>query len=278
MGRGPNAQLAADMYNKLRLANNWGAAHAWKGFAELLLTCEVQRYSSWTAFHPKGATEPLDVVVFRETNDFKFSRGKPNLTIQKAERLSQFLAAQLGVSRVLLCPTIAKYWRHPDVSQLQMHNLVGNAFRSMIVEALTVHGAPGITYEEEVDYKDAFPNWKFRSRSRLGKIDIYARKKNGQPVAMFSTRWRYRHDRVDFIHEAQSFGAAALEMYSGFPYYAVTGEFSGARLGKVLGNVPSPINAVVHFNPELVTAGLGENGRIAELRSLEWLIKQTHTW
>jgi hypothetical protein len=278
MARGANAKLAATMYKQLRVANNWSAADAWKGIAELLLTCEVQRTGSgWIPFIPKGATTPLDVIVYRESNDFAFKDGGPTPTIQKAEQLSQYLATQLGCSRANLCSTVAKFWRHPQVSQLQMHNLVGNAFRSIIVDALKDFGAPGITYEEEVHHKDAFPGWRFRSRSKLGKIDIFAWK-GKQPVAMCSTRWRYRHDRVDFIHEAQAFSAAALEMFSGFPYYAVTGEFNSARLTKVLANAPSPIAAVVHFCPDLITHGLGENGRIAQLKGLDWLIQQTHTW
>jgi len=278
MSRGENAQLAADMYSQLLAAKNWTAATAWQGIAELLLTCEVQRAGvGWIPFVPKGGTSPLDVVVYRETNDFKVKNGAPNATVLKAQQLSQYLADQLGCSRANLCSTIAKFWRHPQVSQLQMHNLVGNAFRSIIVDALKKFGAPGITYEEEVHHKDAFSGWRFRSRSKLGKIDIFAWK-GRQPVAMFSTRWRYRHDRVDFIHEAQAFSAAALEMFSGFPYYAVTGEFNPARLAKVLANVPSPIAAVVHFFPDLITAGLGENGRTAQLKSLDWLIQQSHTW
>jgi hypothetical protein len=278
MARGANAQLAATMYQQLAAAKGWSAADAWKGIAELLLTCEVQQPGTgWTPFVPRGGSTPLDVVVYRERNDFVFHNGQPSEVIRRADQLSQYLAAQLGCARVNLCPTIAKFWRHPTVASLQMHNLVGNAFRSIIVDALKLYGAQGLTYDEEVNYTDAFPGWKFRSRSRLGKIDIFARR-GKQPVAMFSTRWRYRHDRVDFIHEAQAYTAAALEMYSGFPYYAVTGEFNPARLLKVLGNTPSPINAVVHFCPDLITKGLGENGRVAQLQSLEWLIQQTHTW
>src|SRR5258706_9773388 len=100
MSRGENAQLAADMYSQLLAAKNWTAADAWKGIAELLLTCEVQRTGvGWIPFVPKGGTSPLDVVVYRETNDFKVKNGAPNSTVQKAQQLSQYLANQLGCSQ-----------------------------------------------------------------------------------------------------------------------------------------------------------------------------------
>ena len=38
------------------------------------------------------------------------------------------------------------------------------------------------------------------------------------------------------------------------------------------------ILAVVHFNPNLIRVGLKENGRIVELKSLEWLIGETFKW
>jgi hypothetical protein len=40
----------------------------------------------------------------------------------------------------------------------------------------------------------------------------------------------------------------------------------------------SDITAAVHFAPDLVTKGLTQNGRMAQLKSLEWLIEQTYNW
>lgn len=278
MARGANAQHAVNMYKQLRATRNWPASEAWKGIAELLLSCNVWRSGSgWIGLMPKGTTSPLDVIVYRDSNDFRFNKGNPSAVVQKAERLSSYLAQSLGIPRTALCTAIGAYWREAHISPLQPHNPAGNAFRALIVETLERYGAPGIQYKEEVDYKDAFPGWRFRSRSKLGKIDIFAWK-GRQPVAMFSSRWRFRHDRVDFIHEAQAFASAALQMFGGFPYFAVTGEFDPARLTKLLTNTPSPIEAAVHFCPDLISNGLGVNGRIAQLKSLEWLIQQTHTW
>jgi hypothetical protein len=61
------------------------------------------------------------------------------------------------------------------------------------------------------------------------------------------------------------------------------GEFNPARLLKALNNsiIPTgsgPIDATVHFNPKLITEGLGMNGRLEQLQSLAWLIDQTRVW
>lgn len=274
MARGVNAQLAVDEYHRLRQRHSYPVSEAWKGIAELLLSCDIQAARAWQPFHK--------VVVYRESNDFKLGAdGLPGGTIRKAERLSSFLAAQLSCTRDELCARIGAYWRLPLVSQLQYHNLVGNAFRSIVSEILVHYGSPGIRYEEEVHAADLFRSWPLRSRSKEPMIDIVAFK-GPRPVAMLSTRWRYRHDRVDFIDEAHAYSAAGLRMFGGIPFYAVTGEFSPARVGKVLDNAPpasqGPISAAVHFYPALITDGLGENGRMAHLKSLEWLVAQTESW
>jgi hypothetical protein len=274
MARSTNAQIAADDFQRLRSLYGYSQSEAWKGIAELLLTCSRQQRQRWKTFH--------DVIVFREVNDFKLTKaGKPNATIRKAEQLSVFLAGQLGCERADLCRKIGAYWRNREVATRQQHNIVGHAFRSILTEILISYGKSGITYEEEIPARGLFPDFPMASRSKQPKIDIVAF--NGpKPVAMISTRWRFRHDRVDFIDEAHSYSPAAERTYGRVPYFAVTGEFSAARLGKVLDNAPpiatGPIAAAVHFCPELVTEGLGENGRMANLKSLDWLISQTAVW
>lgn len=274
MPRGMNAQLAAAEYHRLRLLHNYGRADAWKGIAELLLSCLMQQGKQWVPLH--------GVVVFREVNDFTIGgAGLPNATIRKAEKLSAYIAQQLGCSREELCARIGAYWRHVQVSQLQQHNLVGNAFRSIVTEILAHFGAPEITYREEMHATELLTGFSMPSRSKQPKIDIVAFK-GPRPVAMISTRWRFRHDRVDFIDEAHAYTAAAARLYGPVPYFAVLGEFNPARIGKVLDNAPpkstGPIAAGVHFCPDLITSGLGENGRMANLRSLEWLASQTASW
>ena len=201
--------------------------------------------------------------------------------LQRAEQLSAYLAEELGIPRTELCSTIGQYWRTPVVAKFQPHNLVGHSFRSLIVNALTIFGDTDIDYQEEVSPHDEFPGYHFGTRSKRAKIDIIARRGN-IPVALISARWRFRHDRVDVIEEALSYAPAARRVNPSCNFYAMLGEFAPNRLEKVLSNCPPhpnpAISAAVHFAPQLISNGLGENGRLSELRSLDWLIEQTSSW
>ena len=273
MSRSVNAQLAVDMYEAQRAQHDWNAATAWQGIARLLLSCDVWR-QGWQPFH--------DVVVYREANDFKAGAHGPNIVMRRADTLTGFLAVELGVTRADLCGEIAAYWRHPDVAKLQPHNLAGHAFRSLTVHILETFGDKGITYAEEVSPYDEFPGQQFTTRSRDPKIDIVARR-GDVTVALISSRWRYRHDRVDVVEEAMAYAPAARRHNPACRFYASVGEFSPNRLDKVLSNCPpaqprGPLTAVVHFAPRLITDGLEENGRMVYLKSLEWLIGETKSW
>ena len=276
MPRSPNAQIAVDLYNKLAASQGFTPTNAWHGIARLLLTTNVWRSGTgWQTFH--------DVVVYRESNDFRqTSGGAPNAVLRRAEGLTQYLAEQLNVPRASMCSHIGLYWQQPGIDTLQPHNLVGHAFRSLIVTILERFGDPGITYEEEVAPRDEFPGYHFQTRSLDAKLDIVARR-DGHLVALLSTRWRYRHDRVDLIDEALAYAAPARRQNSNCRLYAVIGEFAPDRLHKVLANCPpamphAALSAAVHFAPELIWRGLRENGRTAALRCLEWLIRQTYEW
>jgi len=270
VARSPNAQLAADQFHAIVATNGYGKADAWKGIARLLLTCDIWQSQGWTKLH--------DVVVYRESNDFK----QGNAVVERAEKLTQYLASQLGVNRASLCSVVGRYWALTGILNSQPHNLVGHAFRSILVEALKLFGDPGISYEEEVDPYVEFPGHKFVTRSKNPKIDIVARR-GKVTVALISARWRYRHDRVDLIDEALAYAGAAKRTNPHCNLYAWVGEFSPSRLQKVLEHCP-PLNssgalaATVHFNPKLLTDGLSENGRTVPLKSMDWLIGETFKW
>jgi len=273
MPRSANAQLAIDMYEALRAKHGWTRATAWQGIARLLLSCEIWRHG-WEPFH--------GVVVYRGTNDFKVGARGPNAIMRRAEALTGFLAKELGVSRAVLCNEIGIYWKHPDIAGLQPHNLAGHAFRSLTVHILETFGDPDVSYAEEVSPYEEFPGQHFATRSRDPKIDIVARRGN-VTVALISSRWRYRHDRVDVVEEAMAYAPAARRHNPGCRLYASVGEFAPNRLDKVLSNCPpaqpyGALTAAVHFAPQLITCGLGENGRMVHLQSLEWLIGETFSW
>lgn len=268
-----NAQLAVNMFEQLRQSHNWSVDEAWKGIALLLLTCQIFA-SGWKKFH--------NVVVYRDSNDFKVLASGPNAYLRRAEQLSVYLAAELGVDRSNLCSTIGQYWRHPAVQKLQPNNPVGNAFRSLVAHVLKTYGDPMLTYDEEVPLATEYPGFPFHSRSKKAKLDIVARRA-GQPVALISVRWRFRHDRVDVVDEATTYMHAARKHNPKCSFFAVVGEFAPNRLTKILSHAPpempkGAIDACVHFNPRLLWDGLGENGVTKHLKSLSWLAKESHGW
>lgn len=273
MPRSANAQIAVNMYKALQAKHGWSRATAWHGIARLLLTCDIWQHG-WQPFH--------NVVVYREANDFKVGWRGPNAVMRRAEALTGYLANELGVPRTGLCKEIAAYWRHPVIADRQPHNLVGHAFRSLTVHILESFGDPGIAYGEEISPHDEFPGHEFATRSLDPKIDIVARR-DGVTVALISSRWRFRHDRVEVVEEAMEYAPAARRHNRNCRLYASVGEFAPNRLEKILRNCPpaqlhSALTATVHFAPQLISHGLRENGRTAHLRSLDWLIGETFSW
>jgi hypothetical protein len=99
---------------------------------------------------------------------------------------------------------------------------------------------------------------------------------------VISVRWRFRHDRVDVVEEALAYGTAARRANPNCALYALVGEFAPNRLEKILSNCPPrknpPLDACIHFAPELLSEGLGENGRLHELKSLTWLADESFNW
>ena len=273
MARSKNAQLAVDMYEQLLDKYGWSKTTAWHGIAILLLSCEVFE-KGWEPFY--------DVVVYQERDTFKNGQRGPSRVLQRAGNLTNFLAAELGVSRSELCSYIGRYWHHPDVQNLQPNNLLGHAYRSLVVTVLEKFDDPGITYEEEVDPHVEFPGQQFPTRSKKPSLDIVARHGNNT-VALISSRWRFRHDRVEVVEEALAYGTAARRPYPDCRLYASIAEFSPNRLEKILSNcAPAhpnpPLTAAIHLCPDLILKGLGENGRLTYLKGLDWLIDQTSSW
>jgi hypothetical protein len=77
------------------------------------------------------------------------------------------------------------------------------------VAFLERYGNSAITYHEEVSAHNLFPGIPLPGASPNAKIDIVAMR-GGVPVALLSSKWRYRHDRVEFIEEFNRYLMAAL--------------------------------------------------------------------
>ena len=273
MARSANAQTAVDLYTKCQQQHRWTAATAWCGIARLLLSCEVYR-TRWQSFY--------DVVVYADSNRFKAGKRGPHAALCRAERLTNYLAGQLGVDREDLCRSIGTFWQRPEIRALQPHNPAGHAFRSLVANALQMFGDPGITYEEDGDLSAELVSLGNRVESKGRKADVVARRA-GRVVATIAVNWRLRHNRLGFLHRSIEL-AGSLRGYNPHAQaYAVVGEFDGGRLRKLLANCSAAIpntavSAAVHFAPELIREGLQENGTLQQLKSLEWLIGETYRW
>lgn len=272
MARSVKAGIAAAMYREQIGTHGYAAAEAWKPIASLLLACGAWRNSA------DGWLISNEAIYYKEANEFR----PGSSTLRRGVELGDFLAEELGFDRTELCTHIGLYWADERFRLLQPHNLVGHAFRSMLVEALRMFGDPGISYAEEVDPQTEFPGHAFATRSKNARLDIVARR-GPVSVALISSRWRFRHDRVDVVEEAMAYMAAALRTNPKCKQYAWVGEFSPARLEKVLDhtapNHPNPpLAACVHFEPRLLSEGLGEREVNGQLRSLDWLISETWKW
>jgi hypothetical protein len=276
MPRSPNAQIAVDLYFQLAQAHGLCAANAWHGIARLPLTTNVRMPGiGWQPFY--------NVAVYRETDDFRpRANGAPNTVLQRAEVPTQYLAEQPGAPRAGIDRHTGVYWRQAGIATLQPHNLIGHAFRPLIVAILQRFGDPGITYEEEADPHAEFPGFHSATRSPDAKLDIVARR-NSHLAAPLSAQWRSRHDRVDLVDEALASAPPAPRQNHNCRPYAVIGEFAPDRLHKVLKNCPpamphAALDASVHFAPDLIWYGLPENGRTTCLKNLECLIQQANAW
>lgn len=270
-----NANLAVQLFRDIMTATGWGRDRAWLAIAKLLMTCDVWGNGAWRSFH--------DFPVLVESNKYKFIKtGAPNARMADANRVGDYLASELGISRALLCSEIAIYFKSPQVLNLQPNNIKGHGFRSLVAETLAMFGDPTLAISEEEFPHRMFPGYPFPNRSPKARIDIVARR-GTMPVALLSTRWTYRHDRADMIDEAAAYIPAARGINPNCLYYGVTAEFDVARLKKVI-HVTAPVlqtaalRRLVHINPVLVTTVTGKNGELANLMSLEELCQESFSW
>jgi hypothetical protein len=217
-----------------------------------------------------------------DSNRFTKGDDRPHATLRRAEQLSSYLATQLSIDRQELCENIGLYWRHPKIRRLQPHNLVGHAFRSLTTTVLSLFGDSGVTYEEMVDSHAEFLRHSFATHSKNPKIDVIARRGN-RTVATLAVSWRVRHNRLGVLRDTLAYAPAVQRHNPNSKFYVILGEFDGGRLRKVLANCApilphAAISAAVHFAPQLIREGLGEDGTLEFLRSLAWLVGETFRW
>lgn len=263
-----NAQLAVDLYTDVVRRRNLNSATAWHGIGMLLLSCEIYR-RGWRKSH-------------RVIKCVDSKRLRANASLRRARRATAYLAKALGIPECDVCENIGLYWQQPNIRLLQPHNLAGHAFRSLVATALHLFGDTEIDYEEQIERHEAFPGQSFQKHGVKTKIDILARRRN-RAVALISAHWGIRHYRACEPPEALAYLPVLRRENPRGQFYAVVGEFDGGRLRKLLASSEpqapnAAISGAVHFAPELIREGLGENGSLEHLRSLEWLIRETFRW
>lgn len=270
-----HAELAVNLYQQLLSERVWGLDRSWLAITMLLMTCEIWREGEWRPLY--GAP------VLRESNDYRLTkRGTPNKALSEAVQVKERIAAELVIDPDRLCSEMGQFFRHRDIDGLQPNNPRGHAFRSLVAETLARFGDPTLDVNEEVSPRDLFPGFDFGNRSKDARIDIVV-KRGPRPVALITTRWTYRHDRVDIIDEARAYMPAARNLNRDSQFFGVTAEFGSARLKKVIGQTSpamrnSAIDRLVHLNPELPGELVGKNGDLRKMWSLEQMVQDSHNW
>ncbi len=270
-----HAELAVALYEDLLTARDWHLDRAWLAITTLLVTCDIWRDGEWRLFH--------NAPVVRESNDYKLTKvGAPNKALSEAFQVRRRIAEELGVDPEGVCSELGVFFRHSEIDGLQPNNLRGHAFRSLVAETLATFGDPQLDVAEEVSPRELFPGFDFGNRSKDARIDIVV-KRGPRPVALITTRWTYRHDRVDIIDEARAYVPAARNLNRDCRFFGVTAEFGTARLKKVIGQTSplmrnSAIDRLVHLNPELPGELIGRNGDLREMWSLERMVQDSSNW
>ncbi|MYB41198.1 MAG: hypothetical protein F4X76_03210 [Chloroflexi bacterium] len=195
------AELAVDLYGDLLDEHGWELDEAWLAIAMLLVTCEIWRDREWRAFY--------DAPVLQESNNYGLTKsGKPNAALSEAMLVKEWIAAGLNADPDGLCSELGRFFRHPDIVHLQPNNPRGHAFRSLVAETLARFGDQQLEVHEEVSPRGLFPGFDFGNRSQAARIDIVVQR-GQRVVALITTRWTYRHDRVDIIDEALTYVPSA---------------------------------------------------------------------
>lgn len=270
-----HAELAVRLYGDLLDQNHWQLERAWLAISVLLMTCRVWRDGRWVAFH--GAP------VLTESNNYRLTRGGvPNKALREATAVKERLAKELNVGQEEVCEEIGQLFAHPAIAGLQPNNPRGHAFRSLVAETLARFGDPELRIREEVSPRELFPGFDFGTRSKEPKIDIVAHR-GDRVVALVTTRWTYRHDRVDIIDEAITYVPAARRQSPDCRFFGVTAEFMTARLKKVIDQTSpkmrnAAVDRLVHLNPELPSHLIGRNGDLSEMWSLQQVVEDSHNW
>ncbi len=224
-----NDRIAVEAFNDIVTRENLDKYTAWKAIAKLLLTCEVWegKRTGWSPLVYERC------IVFEEANTFGVTKSGEEIAKYSSEG-----------SSVHTWPVSLAF--RPKVSAMRSAFIGGfprsgtcslttcSGIRSGLSASLTSSGSV-IRKSPTMKRLVRMPNLRAinAGASPGAKIDIVARR-GDLPVALMSCKWRYRHDRVEFVEEFMRYLTPARRLNSNMEFYAITGEFSSARLHKAL--------------------------------------------
>jgi len=267
-----NAEQAVTLFKSRMESEKRTLDQAWLTISELLMTCEIWSGGRWQALH----NQP----VLRESNDYKQNEfGVPNKALKETTLIGDYIAEKLSIIRPDLCSKIGGFLKGLGI---QPNNPRGHAFRSLVAETLSTYGDITLTMREEVDPHPLYPGFTFSLRSQNPRIDIVVLRQN-RIVALCSTRWTYRHDRVDMLEEATAYMAAARRENPDCKFFGITAELNPARLKKVVKQTSAlqrnaAMERLVHLHKPLATKVIGHNGELDHLMDLcEW-VRESSKW
>lgn len=201
------------------------------------------------------------------------------MALHEATLIGDYIAAEMNVPREELESNVGQFLMSLGI---QPNNPRGHAFRSIVAELLARCGDQSLVIEEEVDPYTLFPGFTFSLRSAKPRIDIIAYR-NQQIVALCSTRWTYRHDRVDMLEEAVNYMAAARRVNRYCRFFGITAEVNPARLKKVVSqtaplNPHSAMERLVHLHVPLATSVIGHDGSLRHLWDIVDWVSDSPNW
>lgn len=203
---------------------------------------------------------------------------KPSNWQRRAIKVEEYLAHQWAIPKAQVGDRVDQLMKLPNYAGLQRHNILGAAFAALMKITLQRLGNqnPQLSYELEVPGANAFPGIKIPTRSEKPSIDILVRKA-GKNIGIISTKWSYRHDRVDDLTtECRAYKGAASYTDTKLFYYIATNEFDPARTDKLIGD--KCVDRVIHVHKELVTGVCQLNGRLRNLWDLADLLGESANW
>jgi len=267
---------AIRLFQNAEFPHDLNAKTAWLGIYQVLLWYEEVNWVGYDVLPHIAEANALRPSTPRKAAAWT----KPSQWQQRAGALGNYLARQLVCSTADLPSKVDRLMNLPDYTGMQRQNSLGIAFAGLAKHILEHFGDAGILYELERTAQSVFPGIEFPGRSTTPRIDLLALR-GGYPVAIVSSKWSVRHDRVnDITNECPIYKGAYQRIYrarpAGLRFYALTNEFSPGRLLKMLND--TCIDGLVHVHKPAVREVCGLDGRLEQMLDLSDLVDLTRQW